>query len=49
MTSQFTRYALYAPCWPLVNAAFQRMCKSSAAQSHEGALMTWEDEGGALS
>lgn len=49
MTRQFAKYALYALVLAaLVNAGVRRKRKVRAAQSHKEALMTWEDEGGAL-
>ena len=49
VTRQLAKYALCALVLAaLLKAGLQRKRKSSAAQSHKEALMTWEDEGGAL-
>ena len=49
MTRQFVKYALYALVLAaLLDAGFGRKRRSSATQTYKEALMTWEDEGGAL-
>ena len=49
MTRQFAKYALYALLLAaLLEAGFRRKRGSRATQTQKEALMTWEDEGGAL-